>query len=99
VAACHGADLAYVFHSAEFEGFKFYGGEDALSWSVLGCWTTFAHKSVPLFLHPKHQTTNVTTWPPFDPTLQQSLGLDIHSVVQKEYKKAKCDMWDTMGFY
>ncbi len=64
--ACHGAEVAYVFHSEDFSGFHFVNPQESeLSWQTLGFWTQFAGGQ------------QLQNWPQFDAGMQRSMLLDI----------------------
>jgi para-nitrobenzyl esterase len=61
----------------------------ALSDTVQGYWTRFAATADP-------NGEGALEWPAFDETTDQRMNLDISPAVVSGYRRAECDMWETI---
>jgi carboxylesterase type B len=84
VAACHCSEIPYVFHSAEFEGSKFYTPQEhALSFMMLDYWKRFAHDK------------ETTKWSPFELSKQSAFMFKtVDSEEENMYRSERCDFLD-----
>jgi len=90
-AACHGAELTFVFHSASFCGYPFQNeNETKLSWSVLNYWTSFARGT----WGSEGKLREDLKWPNFDDRYLLSMNLNTPPSVMGGYLKQECDFWD-----
>jgi carboxylesterase type B len=74
-AACHSAEIPFVFHSDAFvplEG-SFDSAEEELSWGMLTYWRNFAHGSI-------QSNKFGPAWPIYNATVQESLDLSIPQI-------------------
>jgi len=91
--ACHGAELPFVFHSAEAAGYTFTSAEEVLSEAMVNYWANFAHTG-----NPSNGNTVPVQWK----QLQRSSLFDMEfatpTIPQQYLDKDFCDMWDSLGY-
>ncbi|XP_077988541.1 cAMP-regulated D2 protein-like [Glandiceps talaboti] len=104
--SCHGAELAFLFHSAALGGFKYTADEEVLSRSMVYYWSNMAHTGNPNDYTWRKDTNIVPNgefaqWPTFGNTTG---GRYMHLMTpndqaDKDYLKEKCDFWDSLNVY
>jgi len=90
--ACHGSELAFVFHSAQ-PYHKFNVAEEDLSQRMVRYWTNFAksgNPNAPIPVEPR--------WPQYDQKNDLRVELVTPPTVQSGLLTAHCDFWDGMGY-
>jgi carboxylesterase type B len=94
---CHGAELPFVFHSAEQLGAKFSTQEQALSHTVIDYWVSFVKHLDPSADLSK--APNRTVWPRFTEQAKNYLVFGQSKVsVQSDPFREICDFWDDVGY-
>lgn len=81
----HGVEMPYVFGTLNNPPSE----DAALSDTVQGYWTRFASTSDP-------NGESALEWPAFDETTDQRMNFDINPTVVSGYRRAECDMWETI---
>jgi len=83
IAACHGADVTYVFHcQGFFPTLPTTAAEQNLSWHMMMYWTGAGNGPVPI--------------PSYNPVTDISLQLDLNVTLIAKYRSAYCDFWDKL---
>lgn len=100
--ACHGSELVFVFHSAQFLNSHFNNSqEEELSWSI-HLFIIFTINALSLqdmlnlwaeFSHNKQFAESV--WPLYNPQTDVSLDLDINISTMAGYHSKECAFWDS----
>ena len=92
---CHGAELPFVFHTANKIGGKFTQQEEALSESIMNYWTDFAKT-----LNPNgNLAATQPQWPKFAGDKKNYLALNVPaSTVQNDPYRGTCEFWDGVGY-
>lgn len=93
---CHGAELPFVFHSADEGGwFHFDAAEVKLSYQMMDYWTNFGRTGDP------NNGTNAVTlqWPAYNPTSDQNMEFSVPNFVNTGLRKEYCDYFDKIGYH
>ena len=92
---CHGAELPFVFHSADKIGGQFTADEEKLSDAMVDYWTNFAK-----YLDPNGgPASSAVRWPKFTARVKEYLMLNTPQVtVQDDPYRGICDFWDSVGY-
>ena len=94
---CHGAELPFVFHTAEQLGAKFTTDEQALSDTVSDYWVSFV-KHLDPNADSRH-TPNRTVWPRFTGQAKNYLVFGPSKVsVHNDPFREICGFWDEIGY-
>jgi len=87
---CHGAELRFVFHSAESSGWEFTPEEERLSELMISYWTNFAKELDP--------AGHRCAWPEYNPGMKSlSFVTPIEDIRTKTPPEA-CAFWDGVGY-
>ena len=90
-AVCHGAELPFVFHTAENMGYEFTEEEIFLSRVMVNYWTNFVKAANPNGNNPE--------WPEYKSRESNViLVTPIDEIVSKKDLKAKCSFWNSVGY-
>ncbi|MCK4840517.1 MAG: carboxylesterase family protein [Methylococcales bacterium] len=94
---CHGAELPFVFHTADKIGGKFSAQEATLSETVMDYWTNFAW-----YLNPNGDVALslvAKNWPKFSRDKKEYMVLNVPAVaVQTDPYREICEFWDGVGY-
>lgn len=91
---CHGAELPFVFHSADKIGGQFTEQEAVLSALMVDYWTNFAK-----ILNPNGNTAITPQWPEFKHNKKDYLALNTPKpAVQNDPYQDTCEFWDGIGY-
>ncbi|MCK9634645.1 MAG: carboxylesterase family protein [Methylobacter tundripaludum] len=94
---CHGAELPFVFHSADKIGGRFTAEEEVLSNTIIDYWVNFA-----TYLNPNGDPAASPVgvrWPQFSRHKKDYMGLNAPEVsVQNDPYREVCDFWDGIGY-
>jgi len=94
---CHGAELSYVFNSAEianfFTGYRWSPDEATLAAFVSTTYGNFARSGNP------NSPVNVSlAWPQYFEDSDQNMRYATPSTIESGYLKTNCDFWDSLGY-
>jgi carboxylesterase type B len=93
---CHGAELPFVFHTADKIGGHFTAAEEALSAAMMDDWTSFARTLVPL---DRHGSASAIHWPRFSDASRIYLSLNTPALsLQSDPYRDTCAFWDKIGY-
>lgn len=94
---CHGAELPFVFHSADKIVGSFTAEEEVLSNTIIDYWTNFT-----TYLNPNGNPASSpagTRWPEFSRAKKNYLVLNVPAVsVHNDPYREICDFWDGIGY-
>lgn len=86
--AFHGSELLFVFRKFSIMGMKLDTKENlAVSDTVIGLWTSFAHTGVPT-------AASAPAWPKYDARTQPFMHIDVKPVVENALKSDRCAILD-----
>jgi len=92
---CHGAELPFVFNSAELAGFQITNEERQLGELMVAYWTNFARTG-----DPNYPLKVPLVWPAFGSSSDQYLELRTpQSTIITGLRKEQCDFWDKLGYH
>ncbi|XP_070542869.1 cAMP-regulated D2 protein-like [Ptychodera flava] len=105
--SCHGAELAFLFHSAPLGGFKYTADEDVLSRSMVYYWSNMAHTGNPnddtwRRNNPRSDSVGeFVEWPKYGNSTGWSYMhlMTPRDRADKNYLQEKCDFWDSLDVY
>lgn len=93
---CHGAELPFVFHSAEKIAGQFTAEERVLSERVINYWVNFASTLNP---NAGSNTSTALNWPTFTEDDKKYLVFNTPNVtVQSDPYRETCEFWDGIGY-
>ncbi|KJE89008.1 cholinesterase [Capsaspora owczarzaki ATCC 30864] len=92
-ASCHGAELPYVFHSANLAGFQYTPQEDRMATSMVNYWTSFAR-----YGDPNASGKESLIWPAFNATTQPTLRIETPNEVDYDLLGSTCAFFDSIGY-
>ncbi|MGZ9709230.1 carboxylesterase/lipase family protein [Glaciimonas sp. GNP009] len=91
---CHGAELPFVFHTADQTGGKFTPEEARLSEAIGDYWTNFAK-----YLNPNGPEKNHRDWPVFKRDARNYMVLNVPQLtVENDPYRASCALWERIGY-
>lgn len=83
LAACHGAELAFVFHSKGFFDLSWTSSsEEMLSWRLLNYWTAASYNGVAL--------------PAYESSSDLTFAFNLTDSAMSGYHSVACDLWDSI---
>jgi len=91
---CHGAELPFVFHTAELAGYKFTPEEELLSQSMVFYWTNFARTGNPNV----GQNQVPVEWTSFSIDSLDNLEFSTPISLNYQLRKKYCDFFDSIGY-
>jgi len=90
---CHGAELPFVFHSAEAMGFEFTSQEENLSNAMIAYWTNFAKTG-----NPNSGAPVPVQWPVLTRSDRNIEFATPQITPQQYFDETFCDLWDYLGY-
>jgi carboxylesterase type B len=95
-AVCHGAELPFVFHSANkvIPPFNYTANELILTEQMSYYWGNFANTGNPN----EGPTSVMTQWPMYEDTTMENIILGIPIMTETQEYNNICNFWDTVGY-
>lgn len=92
----HGAELPFVFHTAEKINYQFTPIENKVSNEIMDYWTNFVKYLNPNGLEKSPLT--LTHWPAFEVPDKKYMVFNTLNSIQSDPNAEACEFWDSIGY-